>query len=94
MANGTLEWVKCDGAKWCPFMTVNLTHQHFQGLEGVYIIWHGGQEPWTVYVGQGDIADRIAAHRQEPTILRFLSLDSSSRGRKLTLEVGTELSGS
>ena len=74
MANGTLDWVKCDGVKWCPLMTVNLTHQHFQGLGGVYIIWHGGQNPATVYVGQGDIAERIAAHRQEPDILRFLSL--------------------
>ena len=74
MANGTLEWVKCDGAQWCPFMTVDLTHQHFQGLRGVYIIWHGGQDAWTVYVGQGDIAARIDAHRQEPDILRFSSL--------------------
>ena len=43
-------------------------------IGGVYIIWHGGQDPWTVYVGQGDIAARIAAHRQELDILRFSSL--------------------
>ena len=67
----TLKWNKCQVDRWCPFLTVNLDHPHLRGLEGVYIIWHGGQNPWTVYVGQGVIADRLRAHRQEAQMLKF-----------------------
>lgn len=66
-----LVWNKCEGNAWCPFLTVNLSHSHFVGMEGVYVIWHGGQQAWTVYVGQGKIADRIAAHRNEANILQY-----------------------
>lgn len=70
----TLSWNKCEGSKWCPFLTVNLDHPHFRNREGVYIVWHGGQSPWTVYVGQGAIADRLRNHRQEQEILQYSHL--------------------
>lgn len=82
----TLSWNKCEGDKWCPFLTVNLDHPHFRSLEGVYIIWHGGQTPWTVYVGQGAIADRLRSHREEEAILHWAS---SSPGPKLIGTAGT-----
>lgn len=41
---------------------------------GVYIIWRSSQTPWTVRVGQGDIADRLSADRQNPKILANSSL--------------------
>lgn len=69
-----LDWNKCEGDKWCPFQTVNLDHSHFQSLGGVYVIWHGGQNASTVYVGQGDIADRLRVHRQNQEILRYSNL--------------------
>jgi hypothetical protein len=67
----TLNWVKCEQDQWCNFLTLNLDHPHFSALLGVYIIWHGGQNAATVYVGQGAIADRLRAHRDEQEILRF-----------------------
>jgi hypothetical protein len=67
----TLNWIKCDGNQWCNLLTLNLDHSHFEGLLGVYIIWHGGQNPATVYVGQGVIADRLRAHRADPRILQY-----------------------
>lgn len=70
----SLNWIKCQGDVWCNLMTVNLSHVHFRGLEGVYIIWHGGQNPRVVYVGQGAIADRLAAHREELTNTQYSSL--------------------
>jgi hypothetical protein len=66
-----LNWNKCQGDNWCPFLTVDLDHPHFRFLEGVYVIWHGGQTPRTVYVGQGTIADRLRDHRQEQEILAY-----------------------
>lgn len=74
MLIATLNWIKCEGQRWCNLLTVNLDHQHFWGLEGVYVIWHGGPQPWTVYVGQGVIKDRLAAHRQEREILQYIAL--------------------
>jgi len=40
-------------------------------MEGVYVIWHGGQTPKTVRVGQGVIKDRLSAHRQDNQIKAY-----------------------
>ena len=64
-----LKWIKCGGGIWCNFQKVNLDHPHFHGLEGVYIIWHGGPNPKVVRVGQGIIADRLKTHRKQLPIL-------------------------
>jgi len=66
-----LTWIKCEREEWCPFQTVNLNSDHFDNLQGVYIIWHGGKNPATVRIGQGMIKERIQAHRNEPTILAY-----------------------
>lgn len=69
-----LSWNKCEGDKWCPLLTVNLDHPHFNNFGGVYIIWSGGQTPATVYVGQGEIAARLKDHRKEQDILQHSHL--------------------
>jgi hypothetical protein len=66
-----LTWNKCEGNAWCNLINLNLGHPHFQGMEGVYVIWHAGANPATVYVGQGSIAARLQAHRTEPAILAY-----------------------
>ncbi len=67
-----LNWGRCgDTPQWCSFDTVNLASKHFDNLEGVYIIWHGGPSPATVRVGQGNIRDRLTAHRNDPAITRY-----------------------
>lgn len=70
----TLEWNRCDGNAWCPLNTVNLSHAHFNGIEGVYIIWHGGEPSRTVRVGQGIIRDRLGAHRNDPKVQQYAHL--------------------
>lgn len=67
----TLSWNKCDGDNWCSFSRVNLYHAHFEKMEGVYVIWHAGQQPATVYVGQGRVADRLLRHRTDNRILLY-----------------------
>lgn len=66
-----LNWQKCKGDVWCGLLTVDLQHSHFDNREGVYIIWHGGQNPRTVRVGQGDIRDRLGAHRRDDAVLAY-----------------------
>jgi hypothetical protein len=64
-----LIWIKCDdGRQWCPLESVNLSSVT---AKGVYIIWHGGNATRVIRIGQGDIADRLAAHRNDPEILEY-----------------------
>lgn len=67
-----LSWVKLVGGKaWCPFETVNLSSVK---TKGVYIIWYAGSNGKSgrvVYVGQGDIAARLLAHRNNKAITGY-----------------------
>ncbi len=62
-----VEWVKCEGGGWCSLIDVNLDHTHVDGLEGVYVIWLD-DDGSTVRVGQGNIRERLLAHRNDPDI--------------------------
>ncbi|MFA5090869.1 MAG: hypothetical protein WC510_07615 [Candidatus Omnitrophota bacterium] len=66
-----LNWIKCSGEQWCRLLYVNLLHQHFDGFEGIYIIWHGQPDPAVVYVGQGNIRERLTQHKQDHDILAY-----------------------
>ncbi len=70
-----VEWIKCEGDKWCGLNTVNLQDSHFDGLEGVYIIWHVGSNPASVRVGQGIIRDRLADHRNDEDIQAYAHME-------------------
>jgi len=68
-----LSWVTLiNNGGWPKLNTVNLANVT---AEGVYIIWHGGQNPKVVYVGQGVIADRLGSHRKNRDIQAFSGLD-------------------
>ncbi len=58
-----LAWVRCESDVWCALERVNLSSVTAQG---VYVIWMGVHREGTnvVYVGKGDVADRIAYHRR------------------------------
>ena len=59
-----LKWIKCDGNQWCNLLRLDLSHRNLQGVEGVYVIWSGGEHPRTLYVGQGNIVERLTEHRR------------------------------
>ena len=70
-----LSWIKCQGDVWCKLNSVNLQHPHFNNRGGVYVIWHGGEVPATVYVGQtGNLRDRLSDHRGDERIQKYDSL--------------------
>jgi len=69
-----LSWIKCQGDVWCKLDSVNLGHPHFSNMDGVYIIWHGGTNAATVYVGQGNIRDRLNFHRTNQEVQAYSSL--------------------
>ena len=63
-----LDWIKCgeDGSRFCPLETVDLSDQDYLG---VYIIWHN-TTGLVLYIGQGNIMQRLAAHRSDPDVLK------------------------
>ena len=65
----TLTWIRCTDNRWCSF--ANLKLDSIQDF-GVYIIWLGQSN---IYVGQGDIAERIQTHRNDE---RFQQYDVNS----------------
>lgn len=66
-----LSWIKCGQGNWCNFLILNLNDSHFIVLRGVYVIWRGGENSATVYVGQGNISQRLLQHRDEQNILQY-----------------------
>ena len=66
-----LNWIKCgseeNGSRFCPLETVNLSNQN---ISGVYIIWHNNTGI-VLYIGQGNIKERLSAHRLDDSILQF-----------------------
>lgn len=67
----SVAWMKCgsDG-HWCDLELLNLETVTAKKT-GVYVIWHEGNPARVVRIGQGDIARRLAAHRQDPAILAY-----------------------
>lgn len=65
-----LAWVKSWDGKWINLNRIDLTHVN---TTGVYIIWHGGNNPRIVRVGHGNIAQRLSSHRRNHQIMRFSS---------------------
>lgn len=66
-----VKWIKCEEEKWCSLKSVNLSHEHFDGMAGVYMIFYLGSPGKVVRVGQGDIADRLSKHRNDPEITAY-----------------------
>mgnify|MGYP001584485780 CR=1 FL=1 len=66
-----LNWVKSTSGTWLSFSAVNLVGVT---ADGVYIVWHGGNPGKVVYVGQGDVAARIKAHRDRPDINKYANI--------------------
>lgn len=63
-----VSWIKCTGNSWCPLQSVDLSNVR---TTGVYIIWHAGNPARVVRVGQGDIAARLTAHKNDSKITQY-----------------------
>lgn len=67
-----LNWLKCTSGNWCSLERLDLSSITVK--QGVYIIWYQGQQSSKVVrVGQGNIAERLSAHRNDPKILHYKS---------------------
>ena len=64
-------WAKAEANIWFSLSSVNLDDLRFYG---VYVIWHEGDPGRVVYVGQGNIRDRLTFHRRNPEVQKFAKL--------------------
>lgn len=62
----SLHWITYQDGTWCDLFGLNLADPAVRNAAGVYVIWKGGWSPETLWVGQGQIAERLAAHRAKP----------------------------
>jgi hypothetical protein len=66
-----IHWSQGPGGAWCTLSEVELEHESFDGVEGVYVIWHGKQDQVTLRVGQGSIRERLAEERKNARLLAY-----------------------
>ncbi len=71
----TLEWMIGADDNWCSFEDIDLSNPCFEKLHGVYVVWYPPSEKCgegrVVCAGQGFIRNKIAAHREDPTLTRY-----------------------
>jgi len=69
-----LFWNRCSPDQWPELFAVDLDGPHFKGLDGVFVVWHGGAAPKPIAVGFGRIADELKALREDPVVVKSKSL--------------------
>jgi len=66
-----IEWEKCTRGTWCNLSELDLDHEHFDDMEGVYVIWQGVDNPLALRVGQGLIRECLARERNDKEVLAY-----------------------
>jgi hypothetical protein len=65
----TVTWIKSQADTWLAFETFNL--ETCTTNPGVYVIWHAGNPGRVVYIGQGNVRDRLTAHRDNSEVTAY-----------------------
>jgi hypothetical protein len=70
-----VHWSKGERGSWCKLGEVELDHESFDAMEGVYLIWHDPGKPVVLRVGEGPIRKRLARERSDQRLSAY-RLDS------------------
>ncbi|MBI2787522.1 MAG: type II/IV secretion system protein [Elusimicrobia bacterium] len=68
MASLPVYWNRCEGDVWGELYAINLNHPHFDNLQGVYMVWLGGNKPAAICAGSGLIREQLAERRAQPEL--------------------------
>ena len=71
-------WMKCKNNAWCSLDQIDLESTYYDNFKGsIYIIWYWDNfgNPVTVKVGQGNLRERLTAHRSDPRIQQYAHLN-------------------
>ena len=69
--NVFFEWNKCKAGTGCTLSELDLGHEHFDDMEGVYVVWHGDANPAALRVGYGYIRNCLANERNDKDALAY-----------------------
>ena len=64
----SLHWNRCRGDVWGQLYAVDLEDPHFDGLEGVCMVWKGGSQPAAIAVGMGVVRDVLKELRDDQVV--------------------------
>jgi type II secretory ATPase GspE/PulE/Tfp pilus assembly ATPase PilB-like protein len=64
-------WNRAQDDSWAEFFAVDLDDPHFDGLEGVFVVWQGGSQPAAIKVGSGSLSRELKALRADPAMALF-----------------------
>ena len=59
------------GNAWAEFFAVDLDDPHFDGLEGVLVVWQGGAQPAAIAVAHGPLRETLAALRADAAMAAY-----------------------
>ena len=68
MASLPIYWNRCEGDVWGELFAINLNDPHFDDLQGVYMVWLGGNKPAAICAGSGLIREQLAERRAQPEL--------------------------
>ena len=83
-----VHWNRTQGDAWAEFFAVDFDDPHFEGLEGVYVVWQGGAHPAAISVGLGSLRKELkaqradsafAAYRGKPLFVAWAKVDAAAR---------------
>ena len=66
-----VHWNRSQGDAWAEFFAVDFEDPHFDGLEGVFVVWQGGSQPAAISVGLGSLRQELKAQRSDPVIASY-----------------------
>jgi hypothetical protein len=66
-----VEWSKGERGSWCKLGEIELDHESFVGMEGVYVIWHDPGNPVVLRVGEGSIRNRLTRERSDQRLSAY-----------------------
>ncbi len=64
-----IEWETCKRGTWCNLSELDLGHEHFDDMEGVYFIWQGEENPVALRVSHGLIRECLAREQNDKDVL-------------------------
>lgn len=67
-----IEWETCKRGTWCNLSELDLGHEHFEDMEGVYVIWQGEENPVALRVSHGLIRECLAREQNDKDVLGYL----------------------
>lgn len=67
-----VNWIKNQNGEYFDFLRLNLDAPYFMNKVGVYMIWYATpSEARVIYVGQGEIGERLKKHREDLQIMNY-----------------------